>query len=80
MGNKGKFEVGLEFRKNDLANKESPIEAEVHTASRPARVYPNIHNTRAFAKKVFKNDPNCTKIIFRKRVIEEFTVTPETNL
>lgn len=63
-----KFFVGTEFRKNKLAEKESPITAEVHCPGKPIKSYVNIHYPKALAKKVFKESPATTHIIFKNSV------------
>ena len=63
-----KFFVGHEFRKNNLAQKDSPIVAEVHCPGKPIKSYVNIHYPKALAKKVFKESPATTHIIFKNTI------------
>jgi hypothetical protein len=66
MSNKpDKFFVGNEFRKNKLAEKDSSIIAEVHCPGKPIKSYANIHYPKALAKKVFKESPLTTYIVFK---------------
>jgi hypothetical protein len=74
-----KFFVGNEFRKNKLAEKDSPIIAEVHCPGRPIKSYTNIHYPKALAKKVFRESPMTTHIIF-KNTINGFEETIENAL
>ena len=60
-----KFFVGTEFRKNKLAEKDSAITAEVHCPGKAIKSYVNIHYPSAFAKKVFRESPSTTHIIFK---------------
>lgn len=58
-----KFFVGTEYRRNPLSHQDSPVRAEVHTND-GIKVYDNIHYPSSFAKKVFKENPTYTKIVF----------------
>ena len=60
-----KFFVGTEYRKNKLAEKDSPITGEVHCPGKSIKSYVNIHYPKAFAKKVFRETPATTHIIFK---------------
>lgn len=57
-----KFFVGLNFRKNKLAEKPSPLSAEVHKPGSPVKIYDNIHYPTALARKIFKSSPDVTHI------------------
>lgn len=63
MAGTRKFTVADKYRKNNLSHIDSPIKAEVHDLD-VIKVYDNIHSPDAFAKKVFRNNEHCTKIVF----------------
>lgn len=60
-----KFFVGINFRKNSLAEKDSPITAEVHVPGESTKMYTNIHYPNALAKKIFRESPHVTHIVFK---------------
>ena len=59
---KDKFFVGINFRKNKLAEKETSIIAEVHDPRKPTKSYTNIHYPKALARKIFKSTPSVTHV------------------
>lgn len=77
-----KFFVGTEYRKNKLAEKYSPITAEVYCPGKPIKSYVNIHYPKALSKKIFIESPATTHIIFKNSVTgkeETFTNVIHTN-
>lgn len=75
MTKKGKFFVGIDFRKNELSSAKTNLIVEVHSTEENIKLYNNIHYPDAFAKKIFKNNNKVTHVIVRNAVDNsEYTI------
>ncbi len=69
-----KYNVGSQYRKNELVNIDSPIILEAHFGNY-TKIYDNIHKPYAFASKIFKNNKRCISVTIKdlgnKEIIEK---------